>query len=363
MKNVLLTGSAEEVGKELQKGYDRMLSSTQKCLEIMQFEPDPQTGLSPKDIVWKKNKARLYRYVSPHGHQHRVPILMVYALINKPYILDLIPGMSLVEHLVNCGFDVFLLDWGDFDWEDRNLNIGNLVNDYIARAVQKVGQIANSKELTMLGYCMGGTMAAMYAALYERPIIRNLLLLSAPIGFQDAGVQSAWLKAPGYDVDRIADTYQLIPRDFIDFGVKMLRPVTNYWGTYTRLWKSVDEDTPLEAWKALNKWVNDNINFPGEAYRQWVKELYQANKLVKKEFVIQGKLVDLAKIDANLLVMSGQKDHLVLPDQASVVLDHVSSQEKAFLEFPVGHGGLVFGRYARDNVYSIISGWLGERSA
>jgi len=363
VNNVLLTGTAEEVGKQLQQNYDRMLSSSQKCMEILQFDPDPQTGLSPKDVVWKKNKAKLYRYVSPHGHKYPVPILMVYALINKPYILDLTPGMSLIEHLLEQGFDVFMLDWGEFDWEDRNLSYGNLINDYIARAVQKTSQISGSRELTMLGYCMGGTMAAMYASLYNRPILRNMLMISAPIDFENAGVQSAWLRAPGYDADRIADTYQLIPKDFIDFGVKMLKPVTNYWGTYTRLWKCVDEGTPLEAWKALNKWVNDNINFPGEAYRQWVKDLYQANKLVKSEFKIQGKNVDLSKIESNLLVMTGKKDHLVLPDQAGAMMDYVSSKDKTFLEFPVGHGGLVFGKYARDNVYSVISGWLGEHSA
>ncbi len=363
MKNILLTGSAEEVGKELKKNYDRMLDSTRKCMEILQFDPDPQTGLSPRDVVWKKNKARLYRYVSPHGYRHRVPILMLYALINKPYILDLIPGMSLVEHLLECGYDIYLLDWGEFNWEDRDLNFGNLVNEYIARAVQKVSLISNSSELTLLGYCMGGTMTAMYSSLYPRPLIKNIIMLAAPIDFSNAGIQSDWLRAPGYDADRIVDTYKLIPKDFIDVGVKMLRPLTNYWGTYTRLWKYIDDGTSVEAWKALNKWVNDNINFPGETFRQWIKDLYQANKLVQNEFKIQGKAVDLARIDANLLVMTGLNDHLVLPGQASALLEYVSSRDKTFLEFPVGHGGLVFGKYARDNVYSVISGWLEERSA
>jgi polyhydroxyalkanoate synthase len=362
VKNILLTGTTEEVGAELQKSYDRMLDSTKKWLEILQFEPAPQTGLSPKEVVWKKNKARLYRYISTAGYQHRIPVLMVYALINKPYILDLIPGMSLVEYLIGCGYDVFLLDWGDFGWEDRNLNIGDLVSDYIARAAQKTAQIANSSEITILGYCMGGTMTSMYAALHSRPTIKNMIFLSAPMSFENCGAQSAWLQSPGYDADRIVDTLQLIPRDFIDYGVKMLRPVTNYWGTYTRLWKSIDEDAPLTAWKALNKWVNDNINFPGEAYRQWIKDLYQTNKLVQNEFFIRGQSVDVSKIEANLLVMAGQKDHLVLPGQASAILKYVSSQDKAFYDLPVGHGGLVFGNYARQHSYPIISGWLDKRS-
>ncbi|CFX05608.1 Alpha/Beta hydrolase fold [Syntrophomonas zehnderi OL-4] len=362
MKNIILSGSAEEIGKQLQESYDRMCSSTQKWMEMLQYDPYPQTGLSPKEVVWRKNKARLYRYVSPSGHQHKVPILIIYALINKPYILDLTPGMSLIEHLLECGFDIFLLDWGDFDWEDRELSYGNLVNDYIARAVQKTLLTSGSDELTMLGYCMGGTMTSMYAGLYPQERIKNIVLLSAPIDFSDAGTSSLWLNSPDYDADRIVDTFQLVPKDFIDIGVKMLRPVNNYIGTYTRLWRSIDEDNPVIAWKALNKWVNDNINFPGEAYRQWIKDLYQENKLVKKQFSLQGQTVDLARITSNLLVMAGENDHLVMTAQAQAALDYMSSSDKSYYEFPVGHGGLVFGNYAKKNVYPVMSEWLKQRS-
>lgn len=362
MKDVFLSGPADEVGMQIQKSYNEFLTSTHKWMEMLQFDPDPQTGLSPKDIVWKKNKAKLYRYVVPDGVKYKTPILFVYALINKPYILDLMPGMSLIEHLANQGFDVYLLDWGEFAWEDRHLNFGNIVQDYIARAVQKVCQISQSGELTMIGYCMGGTLTAMYAALYAKPTVKNIMLLSAPIDFMDAGVTSLWLQAPGYDADKIANAFEMIPKNYIDLGVKMLRPVTNYWGTYTRLWKAIDEEAPVEAWKALNKWVNDNIDMPGEFYRQLVKDLYQQNKLVKNQLIIKGQKVELGKIKSNLLVLAGEKDHLVLPGQARAAMDHFTSSDKTYYEYPIGHGGLVFGRYAKQEVYPVISGWLASRS-
>lgn len=361
MKNILLSGSAEEVGLKLQENYDRLLESTRRWAEMLAFDPDPRTGCSPRHTVWRKNKARLYRYISPHGYKHQTPILMVYALINKAYILDLIPGMSLVEYLVDEGFDVYLLDWGSFAWEDRDLSYGDLVFDYIARAVKKVCQTSDSPDLSILGYCMGGTMASMYAALFPRPRIRNLLLLAAPIDFTEAGISSIWLKTPHFDADRVADTFHLIPREFIDMGVKMLKPLNNYWGTYTRLWKSIDEGTPVEAWKALNKWVNDNVHFPGEAYRQWIKDLYQENQLVKDQFMIRGHLIKLSQIKSNLLVMAGEKDHLVLPHQTRAALKHMSSPDQTYHEYPIGHGGLVFGNYARKEVYPVISAWLAQR--
>lgn len=362
MEKYILKGSADAVGAKLQESYDRMLESSRKWAEILAFDPDPQTGLTPKDVVWRKNKARLYRYVNYKGIKYKTPLLMIYALINKPYILDLIPNMSLVEYLVDQGFDVYLLDWGEWEWEDRNICFGDLVDDYISRAVIKVCQISKVNEISLLGYCMGGTITTMYAALYPNPKIKNIIYLAAPIDFKDAGLSSVWLKVPDFDPDKVADTFQLVPKEFIDFGVKLLRPVNNFWGTYTRLWKSIDEGTPIAAWKALNKWVNDNSNFPGGAYRQWIRDLYQHNKLVKKEFYIKGRLVDMANIDASLLVMCGTSDHLVLPHQTKAILDYSSSKDKTYHEFPVGHGGLVFGSFAKRESYPVISGWLAERS-
>jgi len=361
-KPFLHSESAADVGMEIQQSYDRLLDTTRKWIDILHFDPLLETGLTPKDIVWRKNKSRLYRYVNHKGYKHRTPILMLYALINKAYILDLRPGMSLVEYLVDQGFDVYLLDWGEFDWEDRDLSFSQLIVDYISRAVYKVCQYSNVNELSILGYCMGGTMATMYASLYPQPRIKNMIYVAAPIDFEDAGLSSIWLKASVFDVDKVTDTFSLIPKEFVDLGLKMLNPVNNFVATYTRLWKAIDEGVSIEAWKALNKWVDDNINFPGKAYREWVKYLYQENALVKDEFIINGRKVVLSNIDAALLVLTGKTDHIVLPQQSTPILELSSSQDKTNLQYPVGHGGLVFGSRARNEVYPTIAEWLAQRS-
>jgi polyhydroxyalkanoate synthase len=154
----------------------------------------------------------------------------------------------------------------------------------------------------------------------------------------------------------------LIPKDFIQLGVMMLKPVNNFLSTYTRLWKNVDDGTSVVAWKALDKWVNDNVHFPGQAFREWIKDLYQENKLVKNEFIIKGSMINLANIKSNLLVMAGEKDHLVLPAQSEAIMNCVSSEDKTYQVHPVGHGGLVFGNYARTKSYPVITEWLAERS-
>ncbi|MDD3853240.1 MAG: alpha/beta fold hydrolase [Syntrophomonadaceae bacterium] len=363
MDNIrLLSGSADEVGLQLQENIDRMANTTRRWAEILTYDPQPQTGMTPKDTIWRKNKARLYRYSGDREVKYRTPLLFIYALINKPYILDLYPGMSLIEYLVEQGFDVYLFDWGEFNWEDRHLGYGELVSDYIARAVQKVAQFSQQSSISIAGYCMGGTMTTMYAPLYPQPEIKNIIYLAAPINFEEAGLSGTWLESPGFDPEKVVETYGLIPKDFIDTGVKMLRPVNNFVGTYTRLWKSLDEGMPVEAWRALNKWVNDNINFPGEAYRQWIKELYQENKLIKGQFRIKGREVKLEKIKSSLLVLAGENDHLVLPQQTQAILELSGSKDKTYQSFPVGHGGLVFGSFAKREVYPVISSWLAERS-
>jgi len=361
-KPLYLHASAAEVGTELQKSYDRMLETTRKWMDILFFDPLPETGLTPKETVWRKNKCSLYHYVNPNGIKHKTPLLMLYALINKAYILDLYPGMSLVEYLVKEGFDVYLLDWGEFDWEDRDIGFQQIVSDYVARAVQKVCMFSNVNELSILGYCMGGTIATMYASLYNQPKVKNMIFLASPFDFKDAGLSSIWLQSSLYDVDKITDTFHLIPKDFIDFGVKMLNPVNNFVATYTRLWKSIDEGVSIEAWKALNKWVNDNINFPGKAYREWIQYLYKENRLINNEFIMQGRKIDLRAIDAALLILTGETDHIVLPPQSTAILEATSSKDIIHCNYKVGHGGLVFGSRAKNEVYPAIAKWLGERS-
>ncbi|MBP1707432.1 MAG: Polyhydroxyalkanoic acid synthase [Chloroflexi bacterium] len=353
----------DQIGEKLQESYDNLLAATTKWAEILAFDPWPQTGVTPKEVVWRKNKTKLFRYHSGKEIKHRIPVLFTYALINKAYILDLTPGMSMIEKLVNDGFDVYLLEWGDFEWEDRKLTFDDFVYKYIARAVQKVCQHSHSEEISIVGYCMGGTMATMYASLFPHPTLKNLVLLAAPLRFDIGGTETRWLDTTfGNDVDKLVDTFELVPKEFVDIGVKMLKPVNNFLGTYSRLWKMVEEGAPVHNWKVLNKWVDDNQNFPGGAYRQWVQEMYHENKLIKGEFKLRGHNIDLSRITANLLVLAGENDHLVRPLQAKVAMEALSSVDKEYHEFPIGHGGLVFGKVAVNRVYPLLSDWLAARS-
>ncbi|MBA2374787.1 MAG: alpha/beta fold hydrolase, partial [Rubrobacter sp.] len=216
------------------------------------------TGQTPKEVVWTKNKAKLYRYQPAQDKTHKTPILIIYALINRPYILDLMPGNSLIEYLTDEGFDVYMLDWGVPGDEDKDMSFEHYVLDYIPRAAKKVMKTSGTDDFTLFGYCMGGTMSAMYASLFP-DTLKNLILMTAPTSFpkEAIGLYSLFTNDKYLKPGPLADAFGNIPGEIIDTGNRMMKPVTNYVGTYVSMWERLFEDKPMEGWLAMNKWIND----------------------------------------------------------------------------------------------------------
>ena len=159
-----------------------------------------ETGATPKEVVWTKNTARLYRFRRAEGGggiRRAVPILLIYGFVLKPYILDLVPGNSLVEYLVQEGFDVYLLDFGISGPADAGLSLEDLVLDYIPGAVRRVRETSGAAEVSLFGQSQGGTLSAMYASLFPDGPLRNLVLLSAPTEFapRNPGPLGLWTLA------------------------------------------------------------------------------------------------------------------------------------------------------------------------
>lgn len=320
--------------------------------------PEPEVGQSPKEVIWTKNKAKLYHYKPVKDILHPVPILMTYALINRPYILDLAPGNSLVEYLVNQGFDVYMIDWGVAGLEDKNLKYDDYIFDYLNPAVKKVFRTSGAKEITLLGYCMGGTITAMYAALKSELPIKNIVFLASPFDFSDAGLYSKWLDKKYFNIDKMVDVIGNIPADFIDVGNKMLKPVSNFYSSYKSLWERMWDQKFVEEWMYLNKWINDGVPFPGEAFRQWIKEFYQNNRLVRGELKLRGEKVDLSQISCPVLNVIGDRDHIVQPNQSKAIENYISSNDYEEFSVLTGHVSLVAGRQAAKVVWPKIGDWL-----
>lgn len=350
------------LASDLKSPADESLKKVKRLTEVFVMEPEPQVGQTPKEVIWTKNKAKLYRYQPAVKKTNKVPILMIYALINKPYILDLYPGNSLIEHLSNKGHDVYLLDWGVPGYEDRHMKLDDYIVDYIPHAIKKVLRKSKAKEITLLGYCIGGTMSTIFTALNPHLPIRNLVLLTSPIDFTDAGLFTKWLDKRYFQLDKLVDTLGNIPFEMIDFGNKLLSPISTTYGPYVSIVDRVEDDNFVLNWKLMQKWLNDGVPFPGEAYRQWIREFYQENKLINDELEIRGERVRLGNIKANLLNISATRDNIALPNQVAPLNDKVSSQNKTLHSVETGHISVVTGRKAIKEIHPYIENWINENS-
>ena len=342
--------------------YQKMYNRVKRVTDVLTVEAEPEVGPTPKEVIWTKNKTKLYRYISDQPKKHKVPLLMVYALINKPYVLDLTQGSSFVEYLVNDGFDVYLLDWGKPGMEDKNMKLDDYIMDYMPRAVRKVLKKSDAEEISILGYCMGGTMTSIFASLHPELPIRNIVFLTTPVDFEDTGSYGVMLDERYFDVDKVVDTLGLIPPEMIDFGNKMVKPMANFYGPYVSLFDRADNEKFIRSWQLLQKWLNDGVPFPGEAYRQWIRDFYQQNKLIKGGLVVRGHKVNLENIKANVLSLSGATDIIAQPHQVEALMDVISSEDKKYMELPVGHTSIAFGSKASSITYPSVAEWLGERS-
>jgi len=321
---------------------------------------DAATGTTPRDVVWTHRKVTLYRYRSSQ-REHAVPVLLVFALINRPTIFDLRPGNSFVSFLLEEGFDVFLLDWGEPDDEDADMGLEAYVCDELPWGIRETLRAAEADEVSLLGWCIGGTVCAMHCALTHDTAVRNLVLLTTPIDTTDSRY-GQWVARDSFDVDLVADAYPAIPGRMIDFANKLLKPKTNFWDTYANLWEATREGKARrDAYQPMAKWVADNPPFPSRAYREWITWMYKENRLVRGRMRLRGRRVDLRAIDQNLLVVTAGADHIAPPPGTAPIFDFVSSEDVTHFDRPGGHIGLMAGSRAREEIWPDLAGWLAER--
>ncbi len=319
---------------------------------------DAVVGPTPKVVIWRKNKARLYRYERSTPATRKTPVLCIMPLINRAYILDLRPGASFVAYLLSQGHDVYLLDWGEWNDEDRSLNLDVLMDQYLARAVRIVARRAGCP-LTMLGYCIGGAVATCFTALHTEGLIKNLVLLTTPIDFADAGPFGVWTRPEVFPLELLTSVFPAVPGAYPDIGSKLLQPLPAGIGQYVRLEEKLRESRfDAYGWQAMFRWVNEGVAFPAGCYRQWIGEFYQRNKLVRGALQISGRKVLLSNIRCPLLNVVASSDVIAPRPTTSAILSHVGSEDKAEIIVKGGHVGIVVGKAAATDLWPNVGEWL-----
>jgi len=320
-------------------------------------------GATPSEVVYEEDRLTLLHYRTDAPLRYRTPLIVVFALVNRPYILDLKPGRSVVEHFVQRGFDTYLIDWGAPTHADRHLTIDDHVNGYLCNVVDFACERSGVPAVNLLGYCMGGTMSTIFTALHPERV-KNLMLLAAGIDFATRdGLLNLWTRPEVFDVDKFVDTFGNCPAEFLQASFLLLKPVQNLIEKPLNLLERADDDAFIDDFLTMETWLNDNIPVAGEVYREFVKYLYQQNLLVQNKMPVGTHTVDLRKIACPLLNIVAKNDDLVPCAQSLPLNDLVSSTDRQSIVVPAGHIGLAVGSRAQREVWPHACDWLAGRDA
>ncbi|NQD66188.1 alpha/beta fold hydrolase [Bacillus haikouensis] len=311
----------------------------------------------PREAIWKKGTSTLWHY-EPGERNGRIPLFLLYSHINKPGILDLTKEYSMIGQFLKEGYDVYLYEFGEPSFEDRSIGLEKYLFEYIDHAFKQTLQHSGQAQLSFAGFCLGGTLAAMYASL--RPdLIKNLLLFVTPIDFQTIPEFSEWieaLKIGDLDIKPLIQVMGTIPSSIVRAGMRLLTSPVYLSPYLSLLAKSYDPDHAY-YWYRFNQWTNDHIPMTGAFALDLIELFVKRNALVNGGLELGGNLIDLKNIKSNLYMISSQYDHMVPADISSPLLNIVSSSDKHLEVVEGGHASLI-----KNSVPQALKEWLQERS-
>lgn len=319
----------------------------------------PKIAQTPSRVIYRENKLRVLYYRPVGRRRHRTPVLIVNSLINKYYILDLTPGKSFVEFLTGQGFPVYMIDWGTPDASDSTISMTHHINHYLPNIVEAVTEHAGSEKVSLLGYCMGGTMTLMFAAVHPKKI-RNIVLLATPVNFENEAMLNLWAGRQFFDVDKMVDTFGNPPELLLQTTFAMMKPTKNVT-KYIDLFQNAGNREFVDTFLAFDYWVNDVVSMPGETFRQFVKWCYHENRLFNGTLKIGRRVARLDRITAPILNILANHDDVVPRGSSECVMELVSSRDRELLAVNGGHHGISIGPSAVAKVWPHIAEWLGAR--
>ena len=259
-------------------------------------------------------------------NQKNTPILVVYAFINRHYILDLLPEVSVIASLLRYGLDIFATDWGTPSAYDRNLTIGHFVSKYMDKSVDYIRKITKSDKVSLLGYCWGGDLAIIYAALHPEKV-RNLITIATPGDFElDDSLLAVWTKA--MKENYLLDTFGNLPGIMLNAAFILRNPI-EYGHKYFHFFEQPRSLESIAEFFATETWLYDSPPIIGEIYREFIERCYKQNLLIKNRMRIEDSndnsdmLVNLKNINMSFLNIVAKKDDLVAPDSSKALNNRI----------------------------------------
>jgi polyhydroxyalkanoate synthase len=343
--------------EESARVQQRLLKGQANLLQIK----DVDTGTTPRELVYKQDKVEVYHY-RPEGRDVvPVPLVVVYALVNRQYMMDIQQDRSLFKKMLDRGIELYVVDWGYPSKADKYLTMEDYIAGYMNDVVDFVRDRAQVDKVNVLGVCQGGTFSLIYSALFPEKV-RNLVLMVAPVDFDTRdGLLNVWAQV--LDADLMVDVLGNIPGEFMNLGFLWLRPFQLILDKYVGLLDNIDDPAIVQNFLRMEKWIFDSPDQAGETIRQFIKDLYQGNKLVKGKLMLGDRRVNLKKVTMPVLNIYGEQDHLVPPHCSCCVDELVGSKDVTTRAFPLGHIGMYVSSRAQTDLAPTVADWLITRSA
>ena len=356
------------MAKELSDAREKLARGMKRLAEIS--EDDLAIATVPRDEVFREDMVTMYRCKPQVEKVHKFPIIITYALVGRFQMIDLEADRSLVRKLVASGFDVYFVDWGLPGRAQRFLTIDDYVSGYLDHCVDVARKLSRAPRINLLGVCQGGVFSACYAALFPDKV-KNLALTVTPVDFHGdkrepqtgAGYMNQWTRAlSAQDVDDMVEAYGSAPGALVGFAFLMMNPISNLTKYTIDLVEVLDDDAKLLSFLRMERWIADRPDHPGEVLRQWFKDLYQENKLIRNELVLGDRKVDLRNITMPVLNIYATGDTIIPVSCSKDVGAYFGTKDYTEVAVPGGHIGTFVGGKAQKILAPTLAEWFEKRS-
>jgi polyhydroxyalkanoate synthase len=325
-------------------------------------EDDPPP-LTPYKVIYEGGKVSLRHYAAK-GARRATPLLICFALIKRPYILDLLPGRSLIETLTKNGFETYLIDWIPPNRSDTWRGFDAYVNQDIDNAAHAVMEHEGVDQISLLGYCFGGLLSTMYTALHPETV-KNFIPLTLPFDMSVREIPSNSLmdRMSEDTVNLITSVYGNCPATLMNAGFTSMSPVHHALDKYVGLYRNKQTPGYSTMFELFEHWMNNDVPLAGQVFRELIINVFKKNLVAQSQFMAGDRKVELKNIACPVLNVIADHDDVVAPKSSLPFIDAIASRDKANLVFPAGHVGAIVSSGAQKKLWPQVCAWLGDHDA
>lgn len=307
-------------GASLQKGFELLLSDLKTrrlpLTDLSAHKVGKDLALTPGAVVFRNELVEVLHYTATTNEQRATPIVLITPWINKFYIVDLTPKQSMVKHLLDDGFDVYVTSWRNPEADMAGTTMEDYLTQGIDAAIDTAIGLSGSPEVHAVGYCIGGAALAMWMAIEnvraqkeQRPVrVPHWTTLATLVDYHYPGHIEVFIDPASVDyLSDLVSQVGYLDGKAMSAAFRLLRSNSLIWEVAVRRYLCGQPDKPNE----VLYWNMDSTRLPAAMYIWFLRELYLKNRLiVPNALSLCGIPIDLGKIVQPMYSVAAEDDHI-----------------------------------------------------